>query len=315
MLTSMFRRGWLAVIAVAALFVLSGCGGSAGGGGAGARITVEHAQGSTQVPAEPRNVVVFDIGVLVTLDELGVPVAGVPKVASLPESLAKYGTDEYPKVGSLKEPDFEKVNELAPDLIVVAGRSASQYAELSKIAPTIDLTVDNADFLASAKQRTEVLGTIFGKQAEVEQRFAALDDSVRKVREQAAAKQASGLVVLTTGGKISAYGPGSRFGIVHDSLGVAPAREGLSTETHGDAISPEFIAEVDPDVLYVVDRDAAIGEEGKAAAQVLDNALVQRTKAARDGKIVYLDPFTWYIAPTGLSSVEQMVRAVGDSLS
>ncbi|MGW1680344.1 siderophore ABC transporter substrate-binding protein [Saccharopolyspora sp. NPDC002376] len=315
MLTSMLRRGWVALVAIIALFTLSACGSSAGGDGAGAQITVNHAQGSTQVPADPKNVVVFDIGVLVTLDELGVPVAGVPTVASLPDSLAKYGTDEYPKVGSLKEPDFEKVNELAPDLIIVANRSAPQYAELSKIAPTVDLTVDNANFLDSVKERTRALGTIFGKQAEIDKRFAELDESVRQVNEMATEKKLSGLVVLTTGGKISGFGPGSRFGIVHDSLGVAPAYEGLSTEKHGDAISPEFISEVNPDILYVVDRDAAIGEEGKAASQVLDNALVKQTEAARNGKIVYLDPFTWYIAPTGLASVEQMVGAVRDSLS
>ncbi|WP_245646812.1 siderophore ABC transporter substrate-binding protein [Microtetraspora niveoalba] len=302
------------------LLLLAACGGgaeaddtSAAAEGAAGGVTVTHAQGTTTVPGTPKKAVVFDLGALATLDELGVPVAGVPVVENLPDRLAKFGTDAYPKVGSLFEPDYEKVNALAPDLIVVAGRSSAAYKELAKIAPTVDLTVDNATFLSSLRERTEALGAIFGKQAEVERRLDAIDASVAEVKAKAGDR--TGLVVLTTGGKLSAYGPGSRFGLIHDALGVKPAAEGLSTDTHGNAISAEFVAKTDPDLLYVVDRDAAVGENGKAAKQVLDNKLVNGTKAAENGKIVYLDPFSWYLAPTALSSVDGMVKAVGDSLS
>ncbi|WP_020544478.1 siderophore ABC transporter substrate-binding protein [Nonomuraea coxensis] len=276
-------------------------------------MTVTHAQGSTTIPATPEKVVVFDLGVLTTLDELGVPVAGVPVAENLPDKLAKYAGDGYTKVGSLFEPDYEKVNSLEPDLIVVAGRSSAAYPELSKIAPTVDLSVDNTKFLASFRERTEALGTIFGKQTEVERRLDAIDTAAAGVKAKAGDR--TGLIVLTTGGKISAHGAGGRFGVIHDTLGVKPAAEGLSTDTHGQAVSAEFIAKTDPDLLYVVDRDSAIGENGAAAKQVLDNALVNGTKAAKNGKIVYLDPFTWYLAPAALSSVDGMVKAVGDSLS
>src|SRR5690606_41003609 len=78
---------------------------------------------------------------------------------------------------------------------------------------------------------------------------------------------------------ISAYGPGSRFGILHDTLGVAPAVEDVEAATHGEAISFEFILETNPDWLFVVDRDAATGEGGEAAAQVLEDR-----KSVVDGK-------------------------------
>ncbi|MFI7050345.1 siderophore ABC transporter substrate-binding protein [Streptosporangium sandarakinum] len=291
----------------------SAAAGSTGGTGGAGDVTVTHARGTAKVPASPKKVVVFDVGVLATLDELGVRVSGVPVVENLPDGLAEYATDAYPKVGSLFEPDYEKVNALEPDLIVVAGRSSAAYPKLAEIAPTVDLTVDNAHFLTSLRQRAEALGTIFGKQAEVARRLDAIDASVTRVK--AAAGDRTGLVVLTTGGKISAYGPGSRFGLVHDALGVKPAAGGLSTDVHGNAVSAEFIAKADPDLLYVVDRDSAIGQDGAAAKQVLDNELVNGTKAAKNGKIVYLDSFTWYVAPTALSSVEAMIKAVGDSLS
>jgi len=312
-------RGLTAALAALALLVLSACGsGSADTPAAPASsgpVTVAHAQGTATIGATPQKVVVFDIGALVTLDDLGVPVVGVPKLEGLPERLAEYAGEKYTKVGTLFEPDYEKVNELAPDLIIVGGRSAAAYPELSKIATTVDVSVDNAKFLASFRERVEAVGAIFGKQDQVRERLDALTAKVSEVAGRNPTQGKRGLVVLTTGGKISAYGPGSRFGIVHDPLGVTPAAEGLGTDTHGNAVSAEFIAQTNPDVLYVVDRDSAIGDNGQAARRVLDNALVNGTNAARNNRVVYLSPFEWYIAPTGLSSVESMVAAIGDSLS
>lgn len=316
---------WLATLVVPIVLGLAACGSTGGGGdnGAGGQnpaagefepVSIEHAQGTLTLEQAPSNIVVFDTGALVTLNDLGVEIAGVPEIAGLPANLSQYGTDKYEKVGSLKEPDFEKVNALAPDLIIIGGRSAAAYDELSKIAPTIDVTVDNANFLPSVRDRTETLGRVFGKQQEVAQRLDGIDAQAAEVAARAAERNQTGLVVLTTGGKMSAYGPASRFGLIYDPLGVTPAAPKLSVETHGDSISSEFIAEANPDLLYVVDRDAAIGEQGKAAGGVLDNDLVNRTSAAKNGRITYLDPFVWYIAPTGMSSVEAMVQTVGDSL-
>src|SRR5687768_12223774 len=102
---------------VSAVLALSACGTTetAEASDSSAEVTVTHAQGETTVPVDPQTVVVFDVGVLSTLDDLGVEVAGVPD-AVFPESLAHYGEDEYAKVGSLFEPDYEAVNALEPDL-------------------------------------------------------------------------------------------------------------------------------------------------------------------------------------------------------
>ena len=57
----------------------------------------------------PEKVVVFDFGMLDTLDELGVEVAGLPQ-ANVPAYLSKYEDAKYANVGSLKEPDFEAIH-------------------------------------------------------------------------------------------------------------------------------------------------------------------------------------------------------------
>jgi iron complex transport system substrate-binding protein len=298
---------------LSAVLAVSACGDveaatTADGDAASREITVSHAQGETTVPVDPETVVVFDVGVLSTLDSLGVEVAGVPD-AVFPEALAQYGEDGYPKVGSLFEPDYEAVNALEPDLIIVAGRSAAVYPELAEIAPTVDLTVDNGDFVASFEERVTSLAEIFGAEEEVADRLAALDERIAEVTE-AAQGAGDALFVMTSASELSAYGPGTRFGFVYNELGLTPADDKLTAADHGDAISFEYLAETDPDILFVLDRDAAIGESGAAAEQVLDNELVHGTKAWTNDGVHYLDSTVWYIAPNGLPSVESMVEEI-----
>lgn len=304
----------LAVTAAASLLALSACGQNPGATAAASEtVTVEHAQGSTEVPANPETVYTFDLGALDTLDALGVEVDGVPQ-AVLPKSLAKYGEDSVTKIGSMKEPDFEAISEGAPDLIIISGRTAEAYPELSKIAPTIDVSVDMANPLESFKKNTETLAGIFGKEAEADKKLAAIDTRIEETKASAAGA-GTGLIVMTSGGELTAYGAGSRFGLVHDVLGVKTAADVKSEGTHGEAISFEYIAEKNPAHLFVIDRDAATGEAGQAASAVLDNGLVNGTDAARNDSITYLDSSSWYLVGYGLNNVDAMIGAVQEAVA
>src|SRR5690606_11401252 len=111
---------------------------------------------------------------------------------------------------------------------------------------------DYADFLNSAEQQNKMLAAIFDKQVLVSEKIAALDQSIAKLREKSKGA-GNALIVLTTGGKISAYGPGSRFGILHTEFGIVAAAPDLDVATHGQAISFEFILKTGPDYLFVID--------------------------------------------------------------
>lgn len=305
-----------ALAAGAALLTTTACGGNATATPAaeGASVTVEHAQGSTaNVPVNPEKVFTFDLGVLDTLDALGVEPAGVPE-ASYPASLAKYADAKYDKIGSLKEPDFEAVSAGAPDLIIISGRTAGAYAELSKIAPTIDLSIDAANPLESFKDQARKLGTIFSKSADVDAKLAAVDATITATKAKAP-NAGKGLIVLTSGGEVTAYGAGSRFGIIHDVLGVPTAADVKAEGSHGESVSFEYIKQVNPDLLYVINRDTAIGSAAAAANPVLDNELVRSTNAAKNNKVISLDPAAWYIVGYGLNNVGAMVNAVADSVA
>ncbi|CAM3178358.1 ABC transporter substrate-binding protein [Prescottella defluvii] len=301
-------------ILAAATLGLSACSSDTSTAAAGETVVITHAQGETTVPLNPEKVVVFDQSVLQSMIDLELPDAvGVPQLTQWPESLTRYQGDGTAKVGSLKEPDFEAVNALEPDLIIVAARTANAYDALSDIAPTVDLTVDAKDFLASTEKQNRNLAAIYGEQDAFDARWAGVQEQYDAVAAKATAANLRGLITRVEAAEVTAYGPGSRYGIIHD-LGIAPVNDSFATEVaHGDAVSFEYIAKANPDVIFVQDREAPLGDTtGPNAGPVLNNPLVAGTNAAKNDKIVYLDLYTWYMAPSGISAVEDQIKVVGD---
>lgn len=318
-------KKYLALFMVAMFtLVLAACGqndktGGASGGDAAAgeteKLKIEHKLGKAEITKNPSRVVVFDFGILDSLDKLGVDVLGVPQ-ANIPAYLSKFEDKKYENVGSLKEPDFEKINSIKPDLIIISGRQQDAYDELNKIAPTIFLGVDTNKYMESFKSNMNTLGQIFGKEAEVEKEMATIDENIKALNEKATATGKNALIILANEGKISAYGPGSRFGILHDVFGFKAVDPNIEVSTHGKDISNEYIVEMNPDYLFVVDRGAAVstGEGESGAKAVVENELVNTTNAAKEGHIVYLDPDFWYLSGGGLTSVSEMVTEVGAAI-
>ena len=133
------------------------------GAAAAQTVDVETAAGTASVPQSPATVAAFDLAAIDALDALGVEVAGVPDI--IPPAYLAPVLEGSEVVGTLFEPDFEKLAAMGPDLIVAGGRSQAQVEPLSRIAATIDMTI-REDIVAEGLQRIETYGTIFGKEAE-----------------------------------------------------------------------------------------------------------------------------------------------------
>lgn len=278
----------------------------------GETVTVTHVSGETEVTKNPKKVVVFDYGILDALDALEVEVAGVVK-SSLPDYLKKYDADDYEAVGGLKEPDMEKIYEMQPDLIIISGRQASYYEELSKIAPTINLNVSNEDYMGSFTENMNVLGQIFDKEKEVKNKLADVEKSIKNLNEKATEKNVNGLITLANDGEFSVYGEGSRFGILHQEFGIKPVDTTIEDSTHGVKSTFEYVVEKNPDYLFVVDRSAVTGGS-KSAKELFENELIKKTDAYKNDNIVYLDAAVWYTAIGGFTSTEKMVDEVSKAV-
>jgi iron complex transport system substrate-binding protein len=259
-------------------------------------VTITTYSNDATVPARPASVAVFDMAALDMLDALKIEGITATSNTYLPY-LASYQGN----IGTLFEPDFEALNAAAPDLIVAGGRSSTQVETLSKIATTIDMTMWGDDLLGQSRARLATYGEIFGKVDEANALIAALDTELEATKT-AVANKGTALILLTNGGKISAYGAGGRFGWLHQELGLPEVIEGLEDTTHGESVSFEFVREANPDWILVLDRAAAIGAEGEGASATLDNALIADTSAAQKGQIVHLNSGGFYLASGGIQS-------------
>lgn len=278
-----------------------------------AEVRIDTAQGAVSLPEAPAKVAVLDLGAADTMMALGVTPRAVPDKLYI-DHLQPLAHGAAP-VGTLQEPNLEKLAEVGPDLIVVANRSAVKRDAVAQVAPAIDMTVDGARLIDDARARLSAFATLFGKQAEGEALLATLDGKLAAVRA-AGKDKGRALVVLTNGPKMSAYGEGSRFGWLYDVTGLPQVGVALdASANHGDAISHEFIAQANPDWLFVLDRGAAIGADEPSAQATLDNELVRRTNAWRNGNVVYLPADNVYLAPGGYTALSETLDALTAALA
>ncbi|MGE6753431.1 siderophore ABC transporter substrate-binding protein [Rossellomorea sp. NPDC071047] len=269
-------------------------------------ITVKHELGETKVKQNPEKVVVFDFGVLDTLDELGVEVAGVPQ-ATIPPYLEKYSSSDYTNVGSLKEADFEAISSMKPDVIFISARQSEMYEEFAKIAPTVYVQTDYTNYMESFTNNMETIAEIFDKEDEMKKELEDVQAEVDSIKEKTGGLDSKALILMGNEGEVSAYGPGSRFGILHDVFGFKPSDENIEESTHGQNVTFEYVLEQNPDVLFVIDRDAAF-DPNASVKDSIENELVQKTNAYKKEKIVYLNGGPWYLSGGGLQSMKQMVE-------
>lgn len=276
-------------------------------------IVIEHKLGKVLIYGTPQKLVVFDIGSMETLHELGVNPVGIPKQFT-PDYLAALKDDpSIEDVGALLEPNFEKINALEPDLIVVSTRQEKFYDELVKIAPTVFINLDTKDYLPSFEANTRLLAKLVGKEELAEEKLQEVGAKIASAKKDLSAVEHTGLVALHNNGKFSVYGSGSRFGFLHDVLGVKPALNALEEAVHGQKVSNEFLLETNPDYIFIVDRNQAVKGVG-ASKEEIENKMIQETKAYKAGHIVYLDPQVWYLSGGGLTSTNMMVDEVLSAL-
>ena len=252
------------------------------------KITVDTVKGNVDLAMNPSPLVVYDMTLMQDLAALDVAVDGMPSGLKLDNLQSK--TQPEPKtVGTVFEPDLEALNAMQPQAILVGSRMAEKYDALSSIAPTLDMTIDTANIYESSKQRLHDLGALFGKSAQAAKLQGNIDGLIDETKTLTKDK-GKGLVVMVNGNKLSAYGDKSRYGFIHTVLDIPMADDQIADARHGQPISFEYIQKTNPDWLFVVDRSAAIGEDGAGAKAVLDNPLVAQTNAWSKNQVVYLSP-------------------------
>ncbi|SEI53775.1 iron complex transport system substrate-binding protein [Myroides marinus] len=256
------------------------------------------------------NVVVFDVGAMDNMAELGIPFKGMAKVYS-PNYLSKYADDtNIVNVGSFMQPNYEEVAKVNPDLIIMSNWFDKDYPEFAKIAPTLSLGISGSNYLASTKDNLKTIGQVFQVEDKANALVDKIDAKVADMKEVIGKSDAKALLILYNNKSYSAFGVESRYGFMFKDLGVKPAAPELEgASDHGNIISSEFIMEHNPDIIFIIDRGAVMDNTIAEKSEV-ENPLIQKTNAYKNGKIVYLDPNAWYLAGGGYISLNIMLDEI-----
>ena len=314
------NNGWTLALSMIAAISLSGCDKKpAADANQGAQklatpIMVKHELGTTSIAYHPQRAAVLDMNEADFLDQLSIPIAGMPK-NYVPHFLQKYKDDQKVQdLGAIVQPNMERIYTLKPDIILMTPLQANQYQALSKIAPTVhyDINFNNSQqhHIEAIKAHLITLGQIFNQQQLATQKVDALDAKLAEVRKITANRPEKALVVLHNNGAFSNFGVQSRYGFVFNAFGVKPASTVVDTSLHGQPISSEFIKQADPDILYIVDRTAVMEHRPTIDAERMSNPLLRQTKAWKNGKVVFVDADAWYITAASPTSMHILIDDV-----
>ena len=276
-------------------------------------ITVTHQLGKTTLETKPQRVVVIGTGTLDALDYFGIKPVAVSKATTIPDYLLQYQSKEFASSGSLNEPDFETIYMQKPDVIIIGSRAVESYKELSEIAPTVMFAPESTGYWQSTQQQWRMLGDIFEIQPKVEAKIANVDAKITEIAAYNKTHDVKALTVMSAGGNITTFGAQSRFSAIYRDFGFQEAVPNIKESRHGDLISYEFISNVNPANLFIIDKDKLINKDKSRTRQEFANPLVKSTTAYKDDKLNYLDINAWYIALSGVTATEQMIEDMQQS--
>ncbi|WKD61749.1 putative ABC transporter solute-binding protein YclQ precursor [Corynebacterium ciconiae DSM 44920] len=266
-------------------------------------VSVTDQYGEHEVPVDLQRVVATDNRIFETLQDWEVPLVAAPQKI-IPTTISYRDDDSIVNLGNHREPDLEAIVAAEPDLVLNGQRFRSHYEEITKLVPdatVLDYEIEEGEKLdEELKHQITDLGKIFQREDDAKKLNENFDASI------AAAKDAydpdlSVMAVIVSGGEIGYVAPsvGRTLGPVFDLLDLTPALEveNVSDDHQGDDISVEAIAAANPDILLVMDRDAAIkadDPEYTPALEVLTNSEALKDVAAiKNDAIVVMDNDTY----------------------
>jgi len=332
-------RGRLRLLALltSGVAALAGCGSGADApdaaapsGGADRPVTVEHAFGSTEVPAEPQRVVAWGWGSADAAIALGVvPVAmptqtyGGDEDGVLPwirERLEQDGEQVPDLLPDAQEPPLEAIAAADPDVILApySGITEQEYELLSRIAPTV--AYPELPWATPWRDTIRLVGAALGRGEQAEDLLAGIDQQVTDAA--AAHPELDGVsvaLVWSTPDAFYVYRPQDPR--VEFTLDLGPVSAGpVEALAEGDStffytLSTERLDELDSDLLV------SFADTEEASRAFLDSPEAQLMSQVRRGavaEIVGTERIAAVSPPTALSltwGLDDYVAALGEAVA
>lgn len=255
---------------------------------------VQHMMGGTCIPRHPQRIVTLWMSTFSSALALGIkPIAYI----WIPgEPFPKYLRDKVNGVefvGSLNEPNLEKILLLKPDLILSNTRLQNIYKPLTEIAPTVVLDYpappppwqkhleDVANFLDKEQESKQLIGEYW-------QRIDKLKQALGDRRKQI---QVSVVSIDPSYGMFTYGKKHPTSGVLNDIDLQRPLGQNGNFFASKN-ISQERLLDIDGDVIFI---SALGGESARESLEKLQRkTLWRKLKAVQNNQVYFVDSAHWY---------------------
>jgi len=259
-------------------------------------VTVEHAFGSTTVPAPPQRIVTAgytEQDIVLALGETPVGVTewyGEQPHATWPWAQDELGGATPEVLENIDGPQFERIAALQPDLIVAvnAGLDQADYETLSEIAPTVAQPADVTATFAPWDELTLQVGRAMGR----EQQARELVDGIKAdfAAVAAAHPEFSGVPAIFLqapfyDGRAIAYQDGLSTAFLTDLGFVVPGE--LATFAPADGSAQAYIPMEQLGVLNAGEVLIWATEDDQARPQMEAQPIYRALTPVREGNLVF----------------------------
>ncbi|MDT0543268.1 MULTISPECIES: iron-siderophore ABC transporter substrate-binding protein [Streptomyces] len=272
--------------------------------------TIDHAMGKTELKAQPKRVVVLDVGELDNVVSLGIKPVGLAPTEGSPElpSYLKKEAGSPKNVGTINNLNLEAIAGLKPDLILGSQlRAADKYDELSKIAPTVFSIRPGFTW----KQNYLLNASALDKTAEAKAKLADYDKKIKALDEKLGDKKPTvSMVRFMPDGVTRLYANASFIGTILKDAHI-PRPKNQDIEDLAAEISAENIDQADADYIFTgVYGDPKATDRTKAQG----NPLWKNLKAVKNGHASDVPDETWYLG-LGVMAADTVVADLQERLT
>lgn len=260
-------------------------------------ITIEHAMGTTEVPADPKRVVVLTSEGTEALLTLGITPVGATQPAT--------GNPWYPHmedqmkdvkpVGDEQQVNLEAIAALEPDLIIGNKmRQEKVYEQLSSIAPTVFSETLRGDW----KENFKFYAKAVNKEEEGETVLTDYDKRIKELQGKLGDQLNQEVsVVRFMPGDARIYHQDSFSGVILNDLGFKRPGDQNNDDFAEKNVSKERIPAMDGDILFYFTYDPGNEQKGSELEKEYTNdPLFQNLNAVKNDKVYKVDDVIWNTA-------------------
>lgn len=211
------------------------------------------------------------------------PVGAISIGGTFPDMFAAI-TDKAQSIGEKQQPNFEKILELKPDVILGSTKFPTEVVEnLQKIAPTILVSHISTNWDANLRLMAELTG----KQAEAEHILTQYNTDTQAVKaslkEKLQGKKVAALRIR--GSQVFVYPKDVYFNpVLYDEMGLEVPEQVTAAKTQ-EAISTEQLAEMNPDYLFLQFTISEGQDASKVYEDLKQNPIVQQIHAFKENHV------------------------------